>query len=152
MIKLTYNSPLGQLLIIAEDEHITGLYFAETEIISNETSAVIDACIKELDAYFAGKLKNFTVPIKLTGTDFRMKVWKALMTIPYGKTISYMELAKLIGQPTAIRAVGGANHHNPISIIVPCHRVIGANGSLTGYGGGVSNKEFLLNLERQSHA
>jgi len=111
---------------------------------------VLDACIKELDAYFAGKLKDFSVPIKLNGTNFRMKVWAALMTIPYGKTISYKELAVLIEQPKAIRAVGGANHNNPVSIIVPCHRVIGADGSLTGYGGGIPNKEFLLNLERHN--
>jgi len=89
------------------------------------------------------------VPIRLKGTNFRMRVWAALMTIPYGETISYKELAQRIGQPSAIRAVGGANHHNPVSIIVPCHRVIGANGTLTGYGGGLNNKEFLLALEKR---
>lgn len=151
MIKTTYNSPLGQLLLAAEDEYITGLYFADKDESPGTASAVINTCIKELDAYFSGKLKNFTVPIKPKGTDFRMKVWAALMTIPYGETISYKELAELIGQPTAIRAVGGANHHNPISIIIPCHRVIGTDGKLTGYGGGLGNKEILLNLERQNN-
>jgi len=151
VIKTTYNSPLGQLLLAAEDEYITGLYFADKDESPGTASAVINTCIKELDAYFSGKLKNFTVPIKPKGTDFRMKVWAALMTIPYGETISYKELAELIGQPTAIRAVGGANHHNPISIIIPCHRVIGTDGKLTGYGGGLGNKEILLNLERQNN-
>jgi len=160
MIKQTYNSPLGLLLIAAKDEHIVEVSFMEADIRdkfsckaddtdSSGESAAISACIAELAAYFSGKLKEFTVPVKLTGTDFRMKVWDALMTIPYGETISYKELAERIDQPAAIRAVGGANHHNPVSIIVPCHRVIGADGKLTGYGGGLGNKEFLLNLERQ---
>jgi len=113
-----------------------------------QNAPVAKACIEELEAYFAGTLREFTVPIKLRSTDFRMRVWAALMTIPYGETISYKELAQRIGQPKAIRAVGGANHHNPISIIVPCHRVIGASGTLTGYGGGLGNKEFLLALEK----
>jgi len=112
--------------------------------------AVIDACSQELDAYFTGKLKSFTVPIRLVGTDFRMKVWNELCNIPYGETISYKELAQRIGNPRAIRAVGGANHHNPVSIIVPCHRVIGAGGGLTGYGGGLDNKSFLLKLESEN--
>jgi len=109
--------------------------------------AVLDQCVGELDAYFAGKLKEFTVPVKAVGTDFRMRCWTALQGIKYGETISYKELARRINQPTAIRAVGGANHHNPISIIIPCHRVIGAAGKLVGYGGGVDVKSFLLSHE-----
>ncbi|MCL2360642.1 MAG: methylated-DNA--[protein]-cysteine S-methyltransferase [Defluviitaleaceae bacterium] len=159
MIRVAYDSPLGPLLVAADDDYILEISFAEADTRPEFHStaknnaldnAIIKACINELDAYFAGTLKEFTVPIKLTGTDFRMKVWAALMAIPYGQTINYKELAERIGQPTAVRAVGGANHHNPISIIVPCHRVIGADGTLTGYGGGLGNKEFLLNLERQS--
>jgi len=110
-------------------------------------TVVAATCIEELKAYFAGKLREFTVPFKPKGTDFRKRVWTALMTIPYGQTISYKELAVRIGQPNASRAVGGANNHNPISIIVPCHRVIGANGALVGYGGGLDIKEFLLKHE-----
>ena len=160
MVRIVYESPLGSLLVGEEDGHIIEVSFMDADLrsefrqpanaVSDDASnaPVAKACIAELEAYFAGNLKEFTVPIKLSGTDFRMKVWAALMTIPYGETISYKELAQCIGQPSAIRAVGGANHHNPISIIVPCHRVIGASGTLTGYGGGLGNKEFLLALEK----
>ena len=158
MTSVCYNSPIGPILIAEEDGYIVELSFMEAdtrrkfrnkaEPLQSSDNTVIKACIAELDAYFAGKLRDFTVPIKLTGTDFRKKVWDALMTIPYGETISYKKLAERIGQPSAVRAVGGANHHNPVSIIVPCHRVIGASGTLTGYGGGLGNKEFLLKLEK----
>ena len=170
MTTLCYDSPVGQLLVAARDGHIVEISFTEADTrpkfcraaqpagsaasqepaaaISPGDTAVAQACIAELEAYFAGKLKDFTVPIKLTGTDFRKKVWTALMNIPYGQTISYKQLAINIGQPSAVRAVGGANNNNPISIIVPCHRVIGADGALVGYGGGLGNKEFLLELEK----
>ena len=154
-----YNSPIGPLLIAEEDGHIVEISFMEADTrqkfrqssqatLPDSDSPVIATCIAELDAYFAGNLQEFTVPIKPVGTDFRRRVWAALMTIPYGQTISYKELARRIGQPTASRAVGGANNHNPISIIVPCHRVVGADGSLVGYGGGLSNKAFLLEHEK----
>ena len=94
-------------------------------------------------------LTEFDLPIRLTGTAFRIQCWQALLTIPYGETISYGEQARRIGKPKAVRAVGGANHHNPISIVVPCHRVIGADGTLTGYGGGVDKKAWLLMHERR---
>jgi len=157
MIGMVCESPLGPIFVAEEDGYVVEVSFMEADLrpefhrgISHKTghAPVAEACIRELEGYFAGKLKEFTVPIKLKGTDFRMKVWAALMTIPYGETISYKELAIRIGQPKASRAVGGANHHNPISIIVPCHRVIGANGNLTGYGGGLNNKDFLLGLEK----
>ena len=159
MTSLIYDSPIGPLLVAEEDGFIVEVSFMEADTRrkfngakqpSNPSgvAAVCKACIAELESYFAGNLKEFTVPIKLNGTDFRKKVWDALMTIPYGETISYKQLAERIGNPKAIRAVGGANHHNPISIIVPCHRVIGAGGKLVGYGGGLSNKDFLLELER----
>ena len=112
-----------------------------------EPGITAKACAKELDGYFAGKLKKFTVPVKLLGTEFRRRVWAALMDIPYGQTISYKTLAENIGQPKAARAVGSANNNNPVSIIVPCHRVVGASGALVGYGGGLGNKEWLLELE-----
>ena len=109
---------------------------------------VIKECISQLEAYFSGKLKVFKLPLYVQNTSFREGVWVELLKIPYGETITYKELAKRINNPAAIRAVGGANHHNPINIIIPCHRVIGANGKLTGYGGGLTQKEFLLELER----
>ncbi|MCL1863630.1 MAG: methylated-DNA--[protein]-cysteine S-methyltransferase [Defluviitaleaceae bacterium] len=144
-----YLSPVGILTITSDGEHITEIKYLTTRMIQQCGDAVIRECEKELDAYFAGKLRDFSVPIKPKGTAFRMKVWEELQRIPYGEVISYKELAKRIENPAAVRAVGGANHHNPINIIIPCHRVIGANGKLTGYGGGLDKKEFLLNLERQ---
>ena len=154
-----YNAPIGPLLIKEDDGHIVEVSFMEADtrpgfrddtplLHSSGTSAIIANCIRELDAYFSGILREFTVPIKLNGTDFQKRTWAALMTIPYGNTISYKQLAKRIGQPNAARAVGSANNRNPISIIVPCHRVVGANGALVGYGGGLGNKEFLLELEK----
>ena len=160
MVSLCYDSPIGPLLVVEEDGHIVEISFMEadtrqkfrqTERPQGQQSGatVAAACVKELESYFSGKLQKFTVPIKLTGTDFRKRVWAALVNIPYGQTISYKQLAENIGQPGASRAVGGANNNNPISIIVPCHRVIGADGSLTGYGGGLDNKTFLLELEKK---
>lgn len=110
--------------------------------------AVLDRARSQLDAFFAGRLRAFTVPLAPRGTDFQRKVWSALGAIPYGDTASYGELAARIGAPAAVRAVGAANGKNPIVIIVPCHRVIGADGSLTGFGGGLPRKRFLLGLER----
>jgi len=162
MTSLCYDSPIGPLLVVEADGHIVEISFMEADtrqkfrqterpLCQPNAAAVATACIKELEAYFAGKLQTFTVPIKLNGTDFRKRVWEALMAIPYGQTISYKELAQNIGQPNASRAVGGANNNNPVSIIVPCHRVIGADGSLVGYGGGLNNKVFLLEHEKSVH-
>ena len=103
---------------------------------------------RQLEEYFAGKRKQFDLPLSLRGTEFQRQVWAALRDIPYGVTRSYGQIAQAVGRPKAVRAVGMANHRNPISIIVPCHRVVGADGSLTGYGGGLENKKFLLALER----
>jgi len=159
MATIKYATPIGNLLISAEDGAITELYFEDgrtTPPTLNETpvepinAAVLVQLTKELDAYFTGTLRDFTVPLNPKGTPFRMKAWEVLCTIPYGETISYKELAERIGNPKAIRAVGGANHNNPISIIIPCHRVIGANGKLVGYGGGLNVKEFLLEHERNN--
>lgn len=155
METLKYASPMGNLFISAADGFITQLYFEggittppTLKETSTSSSKVLQKLKQELDAYFAGMLKEFTVPLRPAGTPFRTKVWEALQTIPYGETISYKELANRIGNPKAIRAVGGANHHNPISIIIPCHRVIGASGKLVGYGGGLNVKEFLLKHEK----
>jgi methylated-DNA-[protein]-cysteine S-methyltransferase len=114
-------------------------------------SSVIQQCVEELTAYFAGKLKIFSVPLRPSGTDFQERVWAQMTKIPYGETVSYKILAERAGTPRAVRAAGGACHRNPIVIIIPCHRVIGVNGSLTGYGGGLNRKRFLLQLE-QHHA
>jgi methylated-DNA-[protein]-cysteine S-methyltransferase len=111
-------------------------------------TALIKKAALQFGEYFKGKRKNFNLPLTLQGTDFQMKVWNALKKIPYGKTISYGKLAAMIGNPKACRAVGMANNRNPIAIIVPCHRVIGHDGSLTGYGGGLELKQLLLELEK----
>ena len=165
-----FNSPVGNLLIREDEGSIVEVLFNdsesgnESEIFASKKAAlspgpssrfitddceILGKCVAELEMYFAGKLKEFTVPLKLIGTDFRKKCWQALRTIPYGETISYKELAIKVGNPKACRAVGGANHHNPIVIIVPCHRVIGSGGSLTGFGGGLDKKQFLLDHEKK---
>lgn len=113
-----------------------------------ENNPVVQQTIKELEEYFAGNRKVFTVPLDLRGTEFQKKVWEALREIPYGETRSYKEIAEKIGNPKASRAVGMANHRNPIGIVVPCHRVVGANGKLTGYAGGIPMKQALLELEK----
>jgi len=146
------DSPIGAIRLVAEKGAIIGLYFGSDSSGAGNTGTsgddpVLDLCQKELEDYFAGNLRNFTTPIRMIGTDFRKQVWVALCDIPYGETASYLDIAKRIGNEKAVRAVGGANHNNPISIIVPCHRVIGTNGSLTGYGGGLDAKQFLLELE-----
>lgn len=112
------------------------------------SSAVIDTAITQLDEYFAGTRQEFDVPVLFAGTDFQKKVWDTLLTIPFGNTVSYREIARRIGMPKAVRAVANANGANSISIFVPCHRVIGSDNTLTGYGGGLDAKEFLLKLEK----
>lgn len=144
------KTPVGILEIKTSDEFITGLNFSESKdlLIAEDTeNYLIRETKNQLAAYFEGKLRNFDLPISLKGTPFREKTWNALIKIPYGEVISYKELALSIENPKAVRAVGGANNKNPIVIIVPCHRVIGADGKLVGYGGGLSKKKFLLNLE-----
>ena len=148
MKSYVYCSPVGNLRISSDKDFITQVSFTDEEPVEDNDCELIQTCAAELEKYFAKKLKQFSVPIKLVGTEFRKKCWEALLTIPYGETISYKELAVKIGNPKACRAVGGANHHNPIVVIVPCHRVIGSGGSLTGFGGGLEKKKFLLELER----
>jgi len=148
--------PVGIVWVTEEDGLITGLFFAneirsrkkhELKGFENRESALIKKAAKQLDEYFAGKRREFSLPLKFVGTDFQKKVWEALLTIPYGETRSYSEIAEQVGNPKACRAVGMANNRNPISIICPCHRVIGKNGSLVGYGGGLEIKRILLDLE-----
>ena len=147
-------SPVGKLLLAADDGGLIELAFAE-----GRTTPVVDIAwtcggevlrepVRQLQAFFAGELRDFDLPLKPRGTPFQQRVWKLLCEIPFGETISYGELARRAGNPAASRAVGLANGSNPIAIIIPCHRVIGSNGKLTGYGGGLDNKRWLLDFER----
>lgn len=148
------QSPIGPLLLGATEKGLRYLLFDQSKLpqilkgeIWIESPAVLKPYKEQLAAYFRGQLREFTCHLDLHGTAFQKKCWAALCSIPYGATCSYADLARKVGSPRAFRAVGQANHHNPVAIIVPCHRVIGANGALTGYGGGLSVKEKLLRLE-----
>ena len=147
----TMACPLGELLLTAEDERLTGL-FMPSEGVEPPAGAVRDDAAfatirRELHEYFAGDRTAFDLQVAPPGTPFQQLVWGELQRIRYGETITYAELAARIGRPTAIRAAGAANGANPVSIVIPCHRVIGSNGSLTGYSGGLASKRFLLDLE-----
>lgn len=147
------DSPYGLLTLVATDGALSGLYMTDQrhrpaeDTFGDRDPAPFDAAISQLDAYFAGDLKEFDVPLRLDGTPFQRSVWQQLLEIPYGQTRTYGELAAVLGKPAASRAVGLANGKNPVSVIVPCHRVIGANGGLTGYGGGLDRKQRLLAFE-----
>ncbi|MGW5879152.1 methylated-DNA--[protein]-cysteine S-methyltransferase [Nocardiopsis terrae] len=151
----TVDSPLGELLLHGDGEALGGVLTrpgngVERSIPQDwvaEAKPFTEAA-RQLAAYFAGELREFDLPLAPAGTPWQLRVWRALTTIPYGETAGYGQLAGELGKPTASRAVGTANGRNPISVIVPCHRVIGANGSLTGYAGGLERKEYLLTLER----
>ena len=142
-------TPVGPLLLTAEDGALTGLYFGAKPVPGERDDAdpFLRSVADQLGAYFAGRLRDFDVPLAPRGTPFQLSVWERLRLIPYGTTTTYGALARDLGNPNACRAVGLANGRNPISIIVPCHRVIGANGSLTGFGGGMDAKHTLLDLE-----
>jgi methylated-DNA-[protein]-cysteine S-methyltransferase len=136
--------------VAEENNAITGVYFGAdiTAGFDKAETPLIKKAAVQIEEYLNGKRKKFSLPLSLRGTEFQMDVWRALQTIPYGETRSYKEIAELVKRPKAVRAVGMANHRNPISIIVPCHRVIGHDGSLTGYGGGLPVKKYLLELEK----
>ena len=141
------ESPIGELTIVSDGESVTAVRFGDKT--SGLTScAVLEQAAQELAEYFAGQRRVFTVPLNAQGTAFQRSVWAVLCEIPYGATASYAEIAERVGNSAACRAVGSANHRNPIPIFIPCHRVIGKNGSLTGYAGGIEIKEFLLRLEK----
>jgi methylated-DNA-[protein]-cysteine S-methyltransferase len=153
MLYSSFESPIGELLAVGDGRALHGLYMQEgrTAIAvragwqaNDEPFAELRA---QLDEYFAGQRRAFDLPLEMAGSPFQRRVWRALRDIPYGETISYGELARGIGVASASRAVGVANGHNPVCVIVPCHRVIGADGSLTGYGGGLERKRLLLELE-----
>ena len=140
------ETPLGPLLLSAEDGRLTGAAFAASAEATSNEPLLVEA-EAQLHAYFAGELERFELPLAPSGSAFQLGVWEALLEVPYGSTISYSELAAAIGRPSACRAVGAANGRNPLAVIVPCHRVIGAAGALTGYGGGLERKRLLLALE-----
>jgi len=165
----TIDSPIGPLTLTASGGVLSRLHMAEqwhrppdpadaagdpADAAPDPANAAADRAgfaevVGQLSSYFCGELTRFDLPLALHGTEFQLRVWAALQEIPYGETISYGELAREIGQPSASRAVGLANGRNPIAIIVPCHRVVGADGTLTGYGGGLERKQMLLDLERR---
>lgn len=161
--KTHIETPVGEMIACATNKGICLLefnnrkniegQFQKTEkelnsIIVEEDNIHFDLLKKELTAYFKRELNQFTVPLDLIGTEFQKKVWQALLTIPYGKTVSYLQQSEVMGNPLSIRAVANANGMNKIAIIVPCHRVIGSNGKLTGYAGGLEKKRWLLNMEK----
>lgn len=163
----TFSTPLGDMTVLASGQGVCLLEFAsgtarlEREIAQVEAArggparaggnALTAQAARQLHEYFAGERHAFDLPLDLVGTPFQVAAWRALLAIPYGQTRSYADQAQSIGRPTATRAVAAANGQNKISIVVPCHRVIGKNGSLTGYGGGLPRKEWLLGLERSAH-
>ena len=148
------ESPVGELLIVGDGEAVReirfgeeGRRFAEVEDGWRRGGAVVDEARKQLDEYFEGRRRAFDLPLALSGTEFQLRAWRALQEIPYGATRSYGEQARAMEQPRSVRAVGAANGRNRLPIVVPCHRVIGGDGTLTGYAGGLHIKEFLLDLE-----
>ncbi|MEU4741923.1 methylated-DNA--[protein]-cysteine S-methyltransferase [Actinosynnema sp. NPDC023658] len=148
------DSPVGEITLVARDGVLAGLYMHEHrhrpawETFGEPSAEPFDEVVAQLEEYFAGARTEFDLPLSMAGTPFQRTVWDALKDIPHGDTVSYGELAARIGRPTASRAVGLANGKNPISIIVPCHRVVGSTGDLTGYGGGIERKRMLLGFER----
>lgn len=149
-IKDTYESPLGTMIMVAENDKLLSLCMEKDfDIIGIKPgkSDVFELCRSQLDEYFAGKRTEFSVPIELRGTAFQMKVWNSLSKIPYGETRTYRDIAEDIGAPKSYRAVGSANNSNPLLVILPCHRVVGINGNLTGYSAGLEMKEYLLEME-----
>ncbi len=151
----TIDSPIGRLTLTSDGSALTGLYMhvagkplpRTAEWVMDPTAAPLPEAVRQLNEYFAGGRRHFELPLHLTGTDFQKRVWQQLTAIPFGETWTYGQLAKRLDNPSACRAVGLANGKNPIAIIVPCHRVIGADGSLTGFGGGLPRKEWLLTHE-----
>jgi methylated-DNA-[protein]-cysteine S-methyltransferase len=148
-----HDSPVGPLTLVSDGAAIVAIHFAEQKHFTapeptERGDKILDAARKQLDSYFAGRRRSFDLPLAPRGTAFQTRVWDALTRIGYGETKSYGAIAAAIGSPKAVRAVGAANGRNPIPIVIPCHRVIGADGSLTGFGGGMARKEMLLHLER----
>ena len=155
LLHTTVESPIGELMLVGDGESLRGLYMQEGARPMRvgagwkRATEPFERAREQLGQYFAGERVEFDLDLRASGTPFDLRVWSALEEIPYGETISYGELARRVDPPAEPRAVGAANGRNPISIVVPCHRVIGADGALTGYGGGLERKRFLLDLERE---
>lgn len=150
------DSPIGPLTLVAEDGALAGLYLHEQRHLPDSAAfgardeGALPELRAQLDGYFAGTLRDFDVPLATTGTPFQQQVWAALREVPYGSTCTYGDLAAAIGRPSAVRAVGAANGRNPVCLVVPCHRVVGAGGVLTGYAGGLERKAYLLTMEQRT--
>ena len=150
------DSPVGQLKLVASERGLAAILWENDnprrvplgEVIESDDDPILLETERQLREYFAGQRKEFTVPLDFRGTEFQKRVWSALLTIPFGETRSYAQIAQQIGSPAAVRAVGAANGKNPLSIIAPCHRVLGSDGKLTGFAGGLENKAKLLTMER----
>lgn len=148
------DTPLGKVKVSASANGITSVVFTlpQDQLIAAIPNDLVTVACDQLRQYFDGKRSEFSLELDLKGTEFQCQVWQSLLTIPYGQTCSYSDIAKQLNNPKAVRAVGAANGKNPVSVIVPCHRVIGANGTLTGYAGGLNRKEWLLNLESPQYS
>jgi len=156
---LTWESPLGPLRLYASHKGLVAVLWPEDregrvvlkeDVAENPNNPILQTTADQLGEYFAGDRTEFDVPLDLRGTEFQVQTWKSLAKIPYGETSSYGRQAASIGRPKAVRAIGAANGRNPVSVVLPCHRVVGSNGSLTGFAGGLEAKRFLLNLEARS--
>jgi methylated-DNA-[protein]-cysteine S-methyltransferase len=152
--KAYFQSEIGLLEIVGTEESIRAVNFVEGEVGNEDMPQpdlppVMSACLAQFDDYFHGGRREFTLKLEPAGTDFQKAIWRQLLTIPYGQTVSYLDIARQVSNEKAVRAVGAANGQNPIAIIVPCHRVVGSNGQLTGYGGGLWRKAWLLNHEKR---
>ncbi|MDP3914824.1 MAG: methylated-DNA--[protein]-cysteine S-methyltransferase [Bacteroidota bacterium] len=143
----SFNSPLGFLILKSDGQFVNEISFSESEILEQNDCEILQKCKQQLEDYFSGKALVFELPLSPEGTEFQQKVWAELLKIPYGENITYLELAVRLGDAKAVRAVGTANGRNPIAIVIPCHRVIGAGNKLTGYAGGIWRKKVLLELE-----
>ena len=146
--RFTYETVLGDVTLVEEDGALLAISLKSIQEGTEQETPIIKEAHRQITEYLKGERKVFDLPIRLRGTDFQQQVWTALLDIPYGETRSYKQIAEAIGNPKGMRAVGMANNRNPLLIVVPCHRVIGANGSMVGYGEGVETKEFLLRLEK----
>lgn len=147
-----YSTPVGKIGIAEENQKITEIFFADVEGTlkeQGEETSILQEASKQLQEYFCGERKEFDLPLEVVGTDFQKRVWQALQKIPYGETCSYKDIAVAVDSPKGFRAVGMANHVNQIPIVIPCHRVIGANGKMVGFGSGIEYKVRLLELEKQ---
>ena len=146
--KLAYQSPVGGIEIVAGEKGLLAIHFTDSPADLDPSDSLLQDCRIQLDEYFSGVRTRFDLALDMQGTEFQIQVWAELLKIPFGATVSYMQIAKALGDPKSSRAVGFANGKNPFSIVVPCHRVIGANGNLVGYAGGIEKKKWLLGFER----